>query len=79
MKFTYGGVAWIKKGGGVSYDTHQNLGWFSCLRNSFCCNIKKISVVKLKFEIRIQENCLILEYQVQVYKLYIICSIQGAS
>jgi hypothetical protein len=39
----------------------------------------KISVVKLKFEIRIQENCLILEYQVQVYKLYIICSIQGAS
>jgi hypothetical protein len=39
----------------------------------------KISVVKLKFEIRIQENCLILEYQVQVFKLYIICSIQGAS
>lgn len=36
-KFTYGGVAWIqKRGGGVP----MTLGWFSCLGNSFCCNIK---------------------------------------
>jgi hypothetical protein len=64
-----------KRGGGGSYD----FGVVFLPRKLFFVVTSKISVVKLKFEIRIQENCLILEYQVQVFKLYIICSIQGAS